>query len=420
MAPGRFLEIAMTSDPAPVATHDDAERDARLLRSIRRCAPADAARLLQQQPASQIQRVLAALPPQERSRVLAALPPSMQALLAGTGGGNDAAAEPVIPGATNHSVGALTVAAPLTAAPDDSVARVTEAVRAVSQGRLVTYVYVVDGEQLVGVVTMRDLLLADPTASLADVMLADPFFLTPETSVEDAMRAMVHRHYPVYPVCDATGQLLGVVPGHSLFEEHTYELSAQPGRMVGVNEDEQVATPWPRSLKLRHPWLQVNLVTAFAAAAVVGLFEGTLERIVILAAFLPVLAGQAGNTGCQAMVVTLRGLALDEIPRSAIAGVLRKEATLGLVNGLLTGLSAAVGMWIYASVTETPGALMLAVVVVLAMVGSCLLSGVVGVAVPLVLKRLGADPATASSIFLTTATDVVSLGLFLGLAAALV
>ena len=396
------------------------DRDAQLLRSIRDRAPADAARLLCRQPEDQIARLLAALPAQDRGRVLGALPADLRHRLDTASGGSVSSEEPAIPDATEHTVGALTVTAPLTAAPTDAVHAVIDAVRSASQGRLVTYVYVVEDRRLVGGVTMRDLLLADASAALTAIMLPDPFFLTPETTVEDAMRAMVHRHYPVYPVCDAAGCLLGVVPGHALFEEHAYELSAQPGRMVGVDEDEQVSTPWPQSLKLRHPWLQVNLVTAFAAAAVVGLFEGTLERIVILAAFLPVLAGQAGNTGCQAMVVTLRGLALDELPRSAVARVLRKEATLGLFNGLLTGLSAAAGMWIYATVTGTPGAAMLAAVVVLAMVGSCLLSGVVGVAVPLVLKRLGADPATASSIFLTTATDVVSLGLFLGLAALLV
>ncbi|WP_348672327.1 magnesium transporter [uncultured Abyssibacter sp.] len=388
---------------------------AELLARVRRRAPQDAVRLLERADEALAVEALAQLSQTARRRILSAMEaPKRDALSAALGAPtlSDAKADP-------RTVGALAEAAPLTVTRDTQVREVTEQVRVASRTSLVTYVYVLDEQTLVGVLTMRDLLLADPEAPVSDVMLADPFFLTPDVSVESAMRAMVHRHYPVYPVCREDGHFLGVVPGYALFEEHTFELTAQPGLMVGVDEDEQVGTPWTRSLKLRHPWLQVNLITAFAAAAVVGLFEGTLERIVILAAFLPVLAGQAGNTGCQAMAVTLRGLALNEVPTSVVNGLLRKEAVLGLVNGLLTGLSAAAGMWIYASMTGTDGALTLALVVVLAMIGSCLLSGVVGVAVPLTLKKVGADPATASSIFLTTATDVVSLGLFLGLASLL-
>jgi len=121
------------------------------------------------------------------------------------------------------------------------------------------------------------------------------------------MRATVVRHYPVYPVCEKDGVLVGLLRGQMLFEAQTVELSAQPGSMVGVEREERLATPWLRSLKFRHPWLQLNLFTAFIAAAVVGLFEQTLERIVLLAVFLPVLAGQSGNTGCQALAVALRG-----------------------------------------------------------------------------------------------------------------
>ena len=392
----------------------------RLVKTVRHRAPQDAARLLQKVDATTAAAALAQLPQASRSRILATMAPAERAALSALLPATVGDAPPALVTSDRHTVGALTEPAPLVVAPDARVVDVTERVRDASRTALVTYVYVVEDQRLVGVVTMRDLLLADSQAAVSDVMLPEPFFLTPETSVEAAMRAMVHRHYPVYPVCQEDGHFLGVVPGHALFEDHSFELTAQSGLMVGADQDEQVSTPWARSLKMRHPWLQVNLVTAFAAAAVVGLFEGTLERIVILAAFLPVLAGQAGNTGCQAMAVTLRGLALDDVPRSAVAGLLRKESILGLVNGCLTGFSAAVGMWIYATVTDTPGAWMLAVVVVLAMIGSCLLSGVVGVAVPLTLKKLGADPATASSIFLTTATDVVSLGLFLGLASLLV
>jgi magnesium transporter len=189
--------------------------------------------------------------------------------------------------------------------------------------------------------------------------------------------------------------------------------------MVGV-EEERLSTPWPRSLKFRHPWLQLNLVTAFLAAAVVGAFQGTLDKLVILALFLPVLAGQSGNTGCQALAVTLRGMTLGELRPGAERSLVIKEASLGFLNGVLVGLVAAAGMYVTATVQHNPAALRLSLSVLLAMTASCVVSGIAGAMIPLTLKKLGFDPATASSIFLTTATDVASMGCFLSLATVLV
>ncbi|HEY8231225.1 MAG TPA: magnesium transporter, partial [Vicinamibacteria bacterium] len=230
----------------------------------------------------------------------------------------------------------------------------------------------------------------------------------------------VARHFPVYPVCDPAGVLVGTVRGRTLFEEQALEISAQAGAMVGVEKEERLATPWSRSLRFRHPWLQLNLLTAFLAAAVVGVFQGTIDRLVVLAVFLPVLAGQSGNTGCQALAVTLRGLTLGELRRGDARRLVAKEGLLGLLNGALVGITAGVGMLIVARAQGEPHALVLAVVVFAAMVASCVVSGLAGALIPLTLRRLGADPATASSIFLTTATDVASMGLFLTLATLLV
>jgi magnesium transporter len=221
-------------------------------------------------------------------------------------------------------------------------------------------------------------------------------------------------------VCDRGGRLVGIVRGRTLFEEQALEISAQPGTMVGVEKEERLSTPWPRSLRFRHPWLQLNLLTAFVAAAVVGAFQGTIDRLVVLAVFLPVLAGQSGNTGCQALAVTLRGLTLGELRRGSGRRLVAKEGLLGLLNGALVGVSAAAGMYVVARSQGNPAAPSLSLVVLLAMIGSCLVSGLSGALIPLTLKRFGADPATASSIFLTTATDVASMGLFLGLATLIV
>jgi magnesium transporter len=301
--------------------------------------------------------------------------------------------------------------------PQQTVAEVTERVRNLVRKIFVTYCYVVDDAgRLVGVVTMRDLLVSDDSTPIGAVMLKDVFCLRANTPLPDAMKEVVHKHFPIYPVCDENGVLLGLVRGHAMFEEQAFEISAQPGRMVGVDKEERLATPWPRSLKFRHPWLQLNLLTAFLAATVVGLFQNTLDKLVILAVFLPVLAGQSGNTGCQALAVTLRGMTLGEFKEGGASKLVAKEALLGFFNGALVGITAGAGMFVVASLQHAESPLMLAMIVAIAMTCSCIVSGISGALIPMTLRRLGADPATASSIFLTTATDVASMGLFLGLA----
>jgi magnesium transporter len=299
----------------------------------------------------------------------------------------------------------------------ETIARIRELVKTT----FVSYGFVTDASgKLLGVITMRALLLADSSARLDALMLREPFSLSPDMPLVEAAREVVARHFPVYPVCDASGALVGIVRGRTLFEEQALEISAQAGAMVGVEKEERLATPWPRSLRFRHPWLQLNLLTAFVAAAVVGFFQGTIDRLVVLAVFLPVLAGQSGNTGCQALAVTLRGLTLGELRPGDASRLVAKEGLLGLLNGALVGITAGVGMLVVARAQGEPQAVALGLVVFAAMVASCVVSGLAGALIPLTLQRLGADPATASSIFLTTATDVASMGMFLTLATVLV
>jgi magnesium transporter len=305
--------------------------------------------------------------------------------------------------------------------PEMSVGEAIEALRPLVRTAFVTYVYVVDADgKLAGLVTMRDLLFNDKHARLADVMLANPFALTPELPIPDAMKLTVNRHFPQYPVTDGEGRLVGLVRGAALFELEAFEITAQAGSMVGVEKEERIATPIGQSFKYRNPWLLINLVTAFAAGGVVAIFQGTLDKIVILATFLPVLAGQSGNTGCQALAVTVRGITLGDVKPGGGKLLMSKEALLGLANGAVTGLLCGLAMYGYAIYENNPHAVMLGLVVMMAMIGSCAISGISGALVPLALKRLGADPATASSIIVTTATDVTSMGMMLGLAALLI
>ncbi|KXS31210.1 MAG: Magnesium transporter [Candidatus Gallionella acididurans] len=199
-------------------------------------------------------------------------------------------------------------------------------------------------------------------------------------------------------------------------QKRSLELSAQPGTMVGVEKEERIATPWLRSLRLRHPWLQFNLFTSLLGGGVVLLFHDTINRLLILAVFVPILISQTTNTGSQVLAITLRGLALGELKAGKEKLLILKEALLGLLNGMLVGLVAATAMYWAATLMHLTNAPMLSVVVFLAMTGSSTISGIFGAIVPLALKKFGTDPATASSIVLTTGTDVVALALLFGLA----
>lgn len=326
------------------------------------------------------------------------------------------AAAPPVPG----SVGDLMSPPVGVFMPHMTVAETVDQLREMTRAAIITYCYVTDeAGRLQGLVVMRDMLLASPETKLEELMLRAPFSFRETMPLGDALKAALSRHYPVYPVCDEDGVLKGLIRGDRLFAEQAIEISAQAGKMVGVENEERLATPVRRSLRLRHPWLQINLLTAFVAAAVVGIFEDTLSKLVILAVFLPVMAGQTGNTGCQALAVTLRGMTLGDLKTGLVRRLIVKEATLGLFNGLLVGITAGIGMAIYATMQDAAHPLLMGAVVMFAMVASCVISGLAGALIPLTLKRLGADPATASSIFLTTASDVASMGIFLTLSSVL-
>lgn len=392
-----------------------------LVRAAKARSPKEAAVLLAEYPVATIAAVLQDLPPALTQDVLVELPGGLVDGIAQV-----APPETVAQWRTNQqfpqgSIGRMMAPVRAVFRPQMTVRETIEQLRPLVRNAFITYGYVTDDSgRMLGIITMRDLLFADEQVVLESIMLRNAFSLTPGLSLADAMKLVLGRHYPVYPVCDDSGVLLGLVRGQTLFEEQAFEITAQVGSMVGVEKEERLATPLPNSFKFRHPWLQINLATAFVAGAVVAIFQDTVDRLVILALFLPVLAGQSGNTGCQALAVTLRGMTLGELKSGMERALVIKEASLGALNGAFTGLVAALGMFIVATYQHNPNALLLSLVVWVALIGSCIASGISGAMVPLTLKRFGFDPATASSIFLTTATDVVSMGLLLGLAALLI
>ncbi|MET0164656.1 MAG: magnesium transporter [Vicinamibacterales bacterium] len=384
---------------------------ASLVRAVRARVPMDAAQMLARETPERIAEVFAELPQIWASHVKAYLPPELRSKVS-------ASYADVI----EHTVGEMMEPALAVLPQTTTVQEAIAFLRNHEASRQITYMYVTDAQnKLIGLVVLRDLILAEPNDTLRDVMLPEPFALTTDMDLAEADKAAIHRHYPVYPVVDPDRHVIGVVRGWRLFERQAIEISAQSGQMVGVDKEERLYTGIWQAFKMRHPWLQVNLLTAFAAGFVVSLFEGTITQIVALAAFLPILAGQSGNTGCQALAITLRGMTLGDLNHYPVRKLITKELILGAMNGLLTGIVAGLAMyWTSGEGSSANEAVMLGFVILLAMTGACMASGLFGVLVPLTLRRMGADPCTASSIFLTTGTDIAGMGLMLGLATMLV
>ena len=280
-----------------------------------------------------------------------------------------------------------------------------------SRAKRVRSVYVVDrGNRLAGKVDMQSMAMADATTRLGDLL--EP--LEGSVSVTSPRKEIVEQleRYRVdsLPVIDVDGRLLGIVRHQRLFEVVESMAMADMQKMVGAGEDERALSSAMFSVRKRLPWLHINLLTAFLAAAVVGVFESLIAQFTALAVLLPVVAGQSGNAGSQALAVTMRGLALREIGTREWRLVLTKEVRVGLIDGLALAATCGAAVWLWSQ------SLGLALVIAVAMVMSMVAAGISGALVPIVLTRLGQDPATASSIILTTVTDVAGFVSFLGTA----
>jgi magnesium transporter len=308
----------------------------------------------------------------------------------------------------------------ITLSPDDRVGRAIEVIRETSPEQPFTYPMVVDHKgRLMGVCTLRDLILASSEKRVKNVMLTKVVALPRGQEVQEALDRIKGLEIPEYPVVSKSGKLVGVVRASRLHEIEESRLAAVPGRMVGVAEEETISTPFGASVRSRLPWLMINLLTAFGAGFVVGNFQATIDKVVLLAVFLPVLAGQSGNTGAQALAITLR--TLERRGNTSFYGeALWKELRLGLLHSVITGLIVAVAIYGVAAMEGSHGAPVLAAIGFVATVVSVVISGLSGASVPVALKRFGADPAAASSIILTTITDIVSMGSMLILATLLI
>ena len=271
--------------------------------------------------------------------------------------------------------------------------------------------FVVDPDnRLAGWVDMQAIALAEPGDRVGDLIRPVAGAVDPMATSEEVGEFLDRHPLADLAVVDGDGRLLGAIRHASVVEAELERASLGIQTMVGVSRDERATSAVPFAVRKRLPWLEINLVTAFVAAAVVGLFESTIAQYTALAVLLPVVAGQSGNTGAQALAVTMRGLALREIRASQWFRVVSKEANVGLLNGVAVALTTALGVYVWS------GSDGLAYIIAASMVISMAIAGIAGAAIPILLTTLGQDPAQSSSIVLTTITDVAGFFSFLGIA----
>ena len=276
---------------------------------------------------------------------------------------------------------------------------------------MVFYLYVVDERRhLVGVVSLRRLLLVSPETPLKRIMTSDLITARADTYQEEVARQVAAYNLLAIPVVDEENKLVGIITVDDVIDVIKEEATEDINRLAGVAGDERAFTPAMESLRKRLPWLGVNLVTAFLASAVVALFEGTIDLFPVLAIFMPIVAGMGGNAGTQTLTVVVRGIALGELTWSNSRKALLKEVAVGLGNGVALGILAALVVW------ATRGNPVLGVVLGLAMIINMFVAAAAGTLVPLGLRAANVDPALASSVFITTMTDVFGFFSFLGLA----
>jgi magnesium transporter len=271
--------------------------------------------------------------------------------------------------------------------------------------------FIVDAERrLTGTVDVQDLMIAEPTDLLKEIARPPNAAVSPFDDREEVAEKLRDFHLDVLPVIDIHGRLIGAIRHDALLKTREVAASVDLQMMVGAGREVRALSAPQFAVRKRLPWLHINLGTAVLAAAVVGLFESTIAQFTALAVLLPVVAGQSGNAGAQALAVTMRGLAQREISTRHWFRVLFKEMNVGIINGLAIALTTGVGVLIWSQNTG------LALVICIAMVVSMVIAGAAGAVIPIALTRVGQDPAQSSTIILTTVTDVVGFMSFLGIA----
>lgn len=375
--------------------HLDADTAGRLIEEFSAKRRADVIAAMEPRDAF---RCLRTIPRRRRETLVASLPPAVKR-----------EAERILR-VREDSAAALMEIQPLHVTTHTHVAECLARVRN-CQTRLPRTLFVVDNDDtLVGAIDLQALIAAASDAAIGTLMHPVKWQVDEFTTREEIAAGIGRFNVNTLPVVNLQGRFSGIIRSENLFDAVEQDALSDLQTMVGAGKDEHaLSTVWT-TVQKRHPWLQINLLTAFLAASVVGLFEHTIAQFTALAVLMPVVAGQSGNSGSQALAVTLRGLALREIGVNAWARVMRKEMSAGLLNGVGVALITSLSVYVW---SKSPG---LALVIGLAMIASMTIAGIAGAFIPIMMSRLGQDPATSSTIVLTTVTDVSGFFSFLGIA----
>ena len=403
----RFLDLRSPQETAALLVHATPGAASQL---VERLNPRIAAEVLVRMPRELSRTVLSEMNPSRSAPVVVSMSPrEREEHLAGV--------EPKVAEAIREvlsypvdSAGSLMDPRITAFGPDTSVDEALRRMRTFKEKELGA-IYLTDADgRLAGTVPLGEIATALPETKLKDLVRGGTPAVYVNASRHEVVEYLNEQRVATLPVVDLEHRLVGVIRYRALVTAAEAEASVTIQTMLGVSKEERALSKVSFAIHQRLPWLEINLATVFLAAFVVGLFENTIARFTALAVLLPVVSGQTGNSGMQALAVTMRGLALREVRISQWPRLIMKELGVGLLNGFAVALTTMLGVTIWSH------SLGLTLVIGLAMLFSMTIAGAAGAAVPLLLKAFGQDPAQSSSIVLTTITDVCGFLTFLGLA----
>jgi magnesium transporter len=424
----RIEEIA-PADGASVMTHLSAANAADVAgildpetagKILARMEPSHAAIVINDMPAPEASMVLAAMDPDDRVDVLAHVPEPRHGELMREFTQHDADEVRQLEQYPSDTAGGIMTTQVTSLAEDLTCEQAVAQLRRLNEEQeQMFYVYVVDGRShLVGVLSMRDLILSRPDRRLNQIMHPNVTAVPATMDQEEVARIMRRHKYLAVPVVDARNRLIGIITLDDVVEVINDEATEDVQKMFGAGAEERLLSSWQFSLKKRIWWLEVNLATAFLAAWVISRFDGVIAALPVLAAYQSIVSGMGGNGGAQALAVAIRGMALGETAPQLLRKVLYREFVVGLLTGVIVGITtwacAAAGIFGYDQYAGRP--LLLGFVVCLALLLNHINACVTGVSIPFVMKRLGFDPAQSATIFATTFTDCGGFFLTLWLA----
>jgi magnesium transporter len=389
-----------------------AERNGRLaMEAVSELGPEAGAALLATRPAEEIAKLAQEIPSDDAAALIDHLPEELSSAVLDLMRPKESSVVENLLEYEEHTAGRIMNPNVFALGEDMTVGEAITEIQSNRDVEMVFYLYVVDERRhLVGVVSLRRLLLVSPETPLKRIMTADIISARVDMDQEEVARQVAAYNLLALPVVDESNKLVGIITVDDVIDVIKDEATEDIYRLAGVAGDERAFTPAAESLRKRLPWLGVNLVTAFLAAAVVAVFEGTIDVFPVLAIFMPVVAGMGGNAATQTLTVIVRGIALGELTWSNSRKALLKEIAVGVGNGVVLGTVAAAVVW------ATRGNPMLGLVLALAMIVNMFVAAAAGTLVPLGLRAANVDPALASSVFITTMTDMFGFFSYLGLA----